>query len=66
MFYFIYINLQESLAFLVAAFFSNVQAATGLLSVIEVVNIATIAHMKKNVYENDDEPIFLINFQQLI
>ncbi|KAK4735302.1 hypothetical protein R3W88_009563 [Solanum pinnatisectum] len=27
-FYFIYINLQESLAFLVAAFFSNVQAAT--------------------------------------
>jgi hypothetical protein len=30
-FYFIYINLQISLAFLLASFFSNVKTATGLL-----------------------------------
>lgn len=40
-FYFIYINLQVALAFLVAAFFSNVKTATGLISAIKVaVNIA--------------------------
>ncbi|KAH0691725.1 hypothetical protein KY290_019919 [Solanum tuberosum] len=37
-FYFIYINLQESLAFLVAAFFSNVQAATVIGYIMVFVN----------------------------
>lgn len=66
MFYFIYINLQESIAFLVAAFFSDVKTATGLVSALEVaINVERIADMKENVYEKD-EPNFSIYFQQLI
>ncbi|KAE9453791.1 hypothetical protein C3L33_14289, partial [Rhododendron williamsianum] len=56
-FYFIYINLQIALAFLVASFFSNVKTATGLVSTV-VVNHYSVSNyfpFKVSLTTRDDD-----------